>query len=388
MGKFNFKVIHQDKKTKARLGLIQTSHGAVETPAFVPVGTQGSVKSLDSRELKEIGVQLFFVNTYHLYLRPGLPVIKKFGGLHEFMGWDGPLMTDSAGFQIFSLGQAHQKRRMKFCGSEVEAPLVRINENGVIFRSHLDGSEHIFTPEKSIEAQRILGADIMIAFDECAPYPVTHDYAQKAMERTHRWAVRCLEAFSKPAKSDQALYGVVHGGVFEDLRRESAKFIGGLNFPGLAIGGVAVGESKKEMIKVLDWVMPLLPAEKPRHLLGVGEIDDIFELVERGVDSFDCVMPTRLGRMGFALGKFKEKFLIDLNKAEFAEDKGPIEEGCQCFVCQNYSRGYLHHLFRAKELLAYKLATYHNLYFLEKLVGQIRSSIKEGRFLKLKKEWQ
>ncbi len=399
MSDFSFEVTSKDKKTKARTGTLHTGHGVVETPAFVPVGTQATVKSLDNRDLQEIGTQIFFVNTYHMYLRPGLPVIKKFGGLHQFMGWNKPLMTDSAGFQIFSLGEVNRRRRARFCGTDIETPLVKINEDGVVFRSHLDGSEHIFTPEKSIEAQRILGADIMIAFDECAPYPVTHDYARQAMERTHRWALRCLNESGKlkakpclPAgRSEdqrQALYGVVHGGVFEDLRRESAKFIGGLSFPGLAIGGVAVGESKKEMIEVLDWVMPLLPPEKPCHLLGVGEIDDIFELVERGVDSFDCVQPTRLGRMGHILVKKVKSYKIDITKAVYAADQSPLDPECQCWVCQNYTRGYLNHLFRAKELLAYRLASYHNLCFIEKLTQEIRESIKEGNFIKLKERWR
>ncbi len=383
MGEFSFKITSKDKKTQARTGMIQTAHGEVETPAFVPVGTQATVKSLSSEDLKEIGVQLFFVNTYHMYLRPGLGVIKKFGGLHQFMNWDGPLMTDSAGFQIFSLGEAHRQRRLKMSGTEIEMPLVRINEEGVTFRSHLDGSEHVFTPEKSIEAQTILGADIMIAFDECAPYPATHDYVEKAMERTHRWAERCLKEKEK-LKSNQALYGVVQGGVFENLRKQSAEFISGLDFEGIAIGGVAVGESKREMVEVLDWVTPRLPEEKPKHLLGVGEIDDIFALVERGIDTFDCVMPTRLGRMGQILVKNQR---LDMTKAIYAEDKGPLDKECQCPVCHNYSRAYVHHLFRAKELLAYRLATFHNLWVMEELVGQIRQAIGKARLKELKAEW-
>jgi len=397
MSEFNFEILGKDVKSDARAGVIHTVHGDIQTPAFIPVGTQATVKSMSNEDLQGIGVQVFFVNTYHLYLRPGLEVIEKCGGLHSFIGWERPLMTDSAGFQIFSLGNVNRQRRLCLQGDPLEIPLVKINEEGVIFRSHLDGSEHIFTPEKSVESQMILGADMMIAFDECTYYPATHDYAKKAMERTHRWALRCLAAAQGKLQDYQALYGVVQGGVFEDLRRESTKFISNLPFEGVAIGGVAVGESKKEMQDVLDWVIPLLPEEKPRHLLGVGEIDDIFALVEKGIDTFDCVMPTRLARMGFVLVKLKtqnsklktnkERFLLDLTKAESAVDTRPIDETCDCFVCKNYRREYLNHLFRAKELLAYRLATYHNLYFLENLMQDIRVSIKEGRFDQLKKEW-
>jgi len=396
MNKFNFKVLKKDKKTGARVGVISTPHGDIQTPSFVPVGTQATIKSLDNRDLKETGIQIFIVNTYHVYLRPGLPAIENFGGLHSFIGWDKPLMTDSAGFQIFSLGDVNRQRRLCLQGDTLQVPLVKIGEEGVKFRSHLDGSEHFFTPEKSIEAQIILGADMMIAFDECCYYPATHDYAKKAMERTHRWALRCLERrskfkvqSSKLGKSPQALYGVVQGGVFEDLRKESAKFISNLPFEGVAIGGVAVGESKKEMEKVLDWVVPLLPKEKPRHLLGVGEIDDIFTLVEKGIDSFDCVMPTRLGRMGHLLVRKVEnrEWKLDITKAMYASDKRPIDENCDCFVCRNYNRGYINHLFRAKELLAYRLCTFHNLFFLENLMREIRTAIKEEKLDQVKKKW-
>lgn len=392
---FNFEVLAKDNQTHARAGIIHTAHGEISTPAFVPVGTQATVKSLSSQDLNDIGVQLFFVNTYHMYLRPGLEVINTFGGLHQFMNWDRPLMTDSAGFQIFSLGDVNRKRRMNVGCEDFEVPLVKIGEEGVLFRSHLDGSEHFFTPEKSIEAQVVLGADMMIAFDECTYYPATHDYAQKAMERTHRWAVRSLDTYKQKARNYQALYGSIQGGIYQDLREQSAKFISSLDFPGIAIGGVSVGESKEQMRNVLKWTSPYLPEEKPRHLLGVGEIDDIFALVEHGIDTFDCVMPTRLARMGHILVKsskikvksYKEKFLIDINKAEFAKDKSPLDSSCGCAVCQNYSKAYVHHLFRARELLAYRLATFHNLCFMESLVSEIRRSIGENKFLQLKKEW-
>lgn len=397
-----FKILFRDKKSKARVGEINTSHGKILTPAFVPVGSQATVKSLTPQDLKEIGTQVFFVNTYHLYLRPGADVVEKLGGLHKFMSWSGPIMTDSGGFQVFSLGRSD---------------LVKIDYNGVTFYSHLDGSRHYFTPEKSMEIQQKLGADMMVAFDECAPCPTTHKYAEMAMKRTHRWSKQCLDyyyttrlhlgfggqAVRGNSKGRQFLFGVIQGSVYKDLREESAKFISQLTltgterFDGLAIGGVAVGESKKEMIQVLNWVMPVLQKEKkqrPVHLLGVGEIDDIFAAVERGVDMMDCVMPTRLGRMGHVLVKQdvkretrNERFTVDIAKSIFADDPGPIDEDCGCFVCQNFSRAYLNHLFRAKELLAYRLATYHNLYFMENLFAKIRGAIKKGGFLKLKKEW-
>jgi len=385
MPDFKFNIFARDKESYARAGEIITPQGIIKTPAFIPVGTKASVKSLNRRQLGEIGVQCFFVNTYHLYLQPGEESVKKLGGLHQFINWQKPLMTDSGGFQIFS-----QARNNKFGGVKAkvgeEETLCRIDEEGVSFKSFKDGSTHRFTPEKSIEIQKKLEADIILAFDECTYYPATHEYAKKAMERTHQWAQRCLKI---PLGPKQSLYGIVQGSTFKDLREESAEFIASLPFQGLAIGGVSVGESKKQMVKVLDWVVPLLPERKPRHLLGVGEIDDIFQLAERGIDSFDCVMPTRLGRMGQLLTKdpLKKKFSFQITKSIYKEDKRPIEEECGCYTCQNHSRAYLNHLFRSNELLAYTLATYHNLWFVERLMEEIRTSITKGTFLKLKKEW-
>jgi len=389
---FSFEITAKDKKTKARTGVIHTPHGDIETPTFVPVGTQASVKTLSPLELDELGVRLFFVNTYHTYLRPGLDVIKKFGGLHQFMGWNGPIITDSGGFQVFSLGR--KKFVTKNEKEEGEAALVSIGEDGVVFQSHWDGSKHEFTPEKSMQYEWALGSDIHIAFDDCTPYPVTPQDAKKSMERTHRWAVRSLEEHGKLKAEDgrqnkpyQALYGSIQGSVYEDLRKESAKFITSLPFDGFAIGGVAVGETKKEMANVLEWVMPILPDEKPRHLLGVGEIDDIFELISCGVDTFDCVQATRLGRMGrvftnseLRIQNSEKEFNIDITKREYAGDMRPIEEGCGCYTCQHFSRSYLRHLFHVRELLGYRLATIHNIYFINHLVSQIRASIKEGTF--------
>jgi queuine tRNA-ribosyltransferase len=366
MNEFNFQITHRDEKTNARTGVIHTPHGDIETPAFVPVGTQATVKSLTPEDLEELDVHLFFVNTYHMVLRPGMDVIKKFGGLHRFMHWDCPLITDSGGFQVFSL-----------------AKLAKIDDDGVTFQSHWDGNTHRFTPENSMEYQWDLGSDIHIAFDDCTPYPVTKKQAEKSMIRTHSWAIRSLEAHKKLTKNPyQALYGSIQGSVYEDLRKESAKYITSLPFDGFAVGGVAVGESKKEMADELSWVTPILPDDKPRHLLGVGEIDDIFTLVDAGIDTFDCVQPTRLARMGKL---FHHNGEIDITKAEYGENTQPIDIGCTCYTCRHYSRGYVHHLFHVRELLGYRLATIHNITFINQLVSEIRMAINEGTYSKLKK---
>jgi len=429
---FRFECTHQDKNSQARNGIIHTPHGDIETPAFVPVGTQATVKSLTPEELKKLGVELFFVNTYHAYLRPGMDCIKKFGGLYRFMGWDKPFITDSGGFQVFSLGKKRLvniaisesavldrdrfvKRMSKAEGEHNNVypddyrpvgQLVRIDEDGVTFTSHWDGTQHRFTPEKSMQIQFDLGSDIHIAFDECAPYPTTHEYATKAMERTHRWAERSLEEHKKLSKNEergtknnfyQALYGVVEGGLYEDLRKESAKFISSLPFDGIAIGGVSVGETKKEMKNVLDWVTPHLPSDTPRHLLGVGEIDDIFTLVEHGVDTFDCVQPTRLARMGrlytrnYPITKSSNnptiKYEIDILKRNVSDDSTPIDNECRCYTCEHFSRAYLHHLFKVRELLGYRLATIHNIAFINGVVRQIRLAIRDNSLVALKKRW-
>ncbi|MDP3988608.1 MAG: tRNA guanosine(34) transglycosylase Tgt, partial [Candidatus Levybacteria bacterium] len=421
---FNFKIIKKDKKSAARVGQITTSHGVINTPCFIPVGTKATVKGLTPGDLKEIGVQILFGNTYHLHLRPGEETVQKFGGIGKFMSWNGPTITDSGGFQVFSLGRdsgrlthAVRPARQAFfekslsnsrslseirqpsvsllngnsesdfsCLTDGKSPfapeekprLVKITEDGVKFRSHIDGSLHVFTPEESIKIQQKLGADIILAFDECAPHTSTYEYTKKALARTHKWALRSLKAAQgKLANNEQALFGIIQGGVFKDLREESAKFIGSLPFDGIAIGGVSVGESKKQMRDVLDWVVPYLPDDKPRHLLGIGEIDDIFEAVERGIDTFDCVIPTRFGRYGIvfvesAEEEEKNRFRIDITRSIFSKDKRPIAKDCKCMVCRDFSRAYIHHLFRSNELLAYRLASYHNLYFIIKLVDKIR----------------
>ena len=390
---FKFEIIKKDKKTKARLGKITTAHGIIETPAFVPVGTKATVKGLTPQDLNEAEVQILFGNTYHLHLRPGEDLVKDFGGLAKFMSWNKPTITDSGGFQVFSLGQLRLKLTQEGECTEVKA--VNIRDEGVTFRSHIDGSKHLFTPEISIDIQKKLGADLILAFDECAPHPSTQEYTKEAMERTHEWALRSLKASqSEPFYHSwkQALYGIIQGGVYKDLREESAKFISKLDFDGIAIGGVSVGESKEEMRRAIDWSYPFLPENKPRHLLGIGEIDDIFDVIERGMDTFDCVIPTRFGRYGIvfvdsSIGNLKNRFRIDLNKTIFAKDKNPISKDCKCYVCQNFTRGYIHHLFRAQELLAYRLASYHNMFFINNLVKQIRVAIRDDKFGEMKKSW-
>lgn len=391
MDDFGFECYYQDKTTRARCGVIHTPHGDIETPAFVPVGTQATVKSLTPEDLEDLGVHLFFVNTYHMVIRPGLSVIRKAGGLHQFMGWDRPLITDSGGFQVFSLGGKRYARKNE---DGEETRLVRISDDGVQFQSHWDGATHMFTPEASMEYQWLLGSDIHIAFDDCTPYGVTHEKAKASMERTHAWAKRSLEEHKKLTTKHkrsgnpyQALYGSIQGSVFEDLRKESAKFMTSLAFDGFAIGGVAVGESKKEMEDVLDWVTPYLPADRPRHLLGVGEVDDIFTLIEHGMDTFDCVGPTRTARTGHLYTHAQKNFDIDILKSAYASDTKPIDEACHCYTCRHFSRAYLHHLFKVRELLGYRLLTIHNIFFIQSLVREIRLAIAEGSLVALKKVW-
>lgn len=395
-----FTVLHKDKKSKARVGEIQTPHGVVQTPTFTPVGTQATVKSLSPEDLKTAGAQLIFGNTYHLHLRPGEDTIKDFGGLSKFMSWDGPTITDSGGFQVFSLGQKkivvfNEEAKLENADAEEETKLVKITQDGVKFRSHLDGSPHMFTPEESIKIQKKLGADLILAFDECAPHPSTQEYTREAMERTHEWVKRCISEFANKETTyfDQALYGIVQGGVYENLRKESARFIGELDTFGIAIGGVSVGESKKEMRQALEWATPYLPEDKPKHLLGIGEVDDIFDAVEYGMDTFDCVIPTRFGRYGIVFvspeegGTQENRFRLDLTKTIYATDQGPMTKGCDCSVCTTFKRGYVHHLLKANEMLGYRLASYHNVYFLLNLSKKIRESILEDRFATLKQEW-
>ena len=374
---------------------MKTPHGDIETPAFLPVGTQGSVKSLDPRQLREIGIQGLLGNTYHLHLRPGEKIIAKFGGLAKWMSWNGPTMTDSGGFQIFSLGVGLEKPGVKFLKAGYnnvitdEAKNVRLNkitEEGVEFQSHIDGSRHVLTPEKSIEIQEKLGADLIIAFDDLESPSFSFDETKKSLELTNRWELRSLKAHKR---RDQLLYGVTHGGKFKDLRVESAKFVDS-HFDAIALGGAH--SSKKNLYDVVEWTVANIDENKPRHQLGVGEVDDIFEIIERGIDTFDCVIPTRLGRMGHVFispptGNTKNRFRYDITKSSLAVSSKPLAVGCACYVCQNFTRAYINHLFRARELLAYNLATYHNVWFINNLVSQIRESILNKKFEKLKKNW-
>lgn len=367
------------------MGKIITSHGEIDTPAFIPVGTLGTVKSLTPEEIKDTGSQIILCNTYHLYLTPGDENIRQFDGLHKFINWSGPIITDSGGFQVFSLGLAN-----KIFNLHNNKLMTKITDRGVIFHSHLDGSIHEFTPEKSIAIQENLGSDMIIAFDQCPPYPADHEYVETAVERTFLWAKRCQNA--QKYKLSQMIYGVIQGGVYEDLRIKSAKQIVSLDFPGIAIGGVAVGENKKEMYQTVKWINPYLPPEKPVHLLGVGEIDDFFHCIEYGIDTFDCVAPTRLGRMGqfYTLEKDiwgGKIWQADIFKSRFKNDPTPLSSGCLCYSCQNFTRAYLNHLFKNEELLGYRLLTIHNLFFLQTLLKNIRLAILNNNLEKLKNEW-
>lgn len=387
----------------ARAGTLHTPHGDIPTPAFAAVGTRAAVKALAPDDLRAAGVDVVLANTYHLYLRPGAETVARLGGLARFMSWHGPTMTDSGGFQVFSLGFGLEHGVGKIASmfpDEGDAPgrlpparprnerLTRVDDDGVTFVSHLDGSRHRFTPEISIRVQESLGADILLAFDECTSPLHDHAYTREALGRTHRWAVRCLEAHG----TDQALYGIVQGGAYPDLREESARFIGGLPFDGFAVGG-SLGRSKADMHRVLDWTLPLLPEERPRHLLGIGDVEDLFEGVARGIDTFDCVGPTRLARNGALLlrpaagGGPRNRFRLNIRNAAHARHDGPVDPGCRCYTCRTFSRAYLRHLFRAGELLAFRLATLHNLTVMTDLMRDIRAAVRAGALEALRREW-
>src|SRR5919202_2966116 len=354
---FSFTLEAVDPQTGARAGRFETPHGAILTPAFMPVGTQATVKSLAPEDLEALGAQIVLANTYHLYLRPSAQTIAKLGGLHRFMGWDHPILTDSGGFQVFSL-----------------AHLRKLDKDGVTFRSHVDGSEQRLTPERVLEAQEQLGADVIMCFDECVGHPTTYEGARTAMERTHRWAERCRRA---QTRADQALFGIVQGSVYPDLRRESAAAITALDFPGYAIGGVSVGESKEECWQAGETVAPLLPVYKPRYLMGVGPSEDLVEGVARGVDLFDCVLPTRIARNGTI---FTDAGRVTVTRGALRDQEEPLDPTCDCYTCARFSAAYVHHLFKADELLAYRLASVHNLHYMVRLAARMRRAIFEGRF--------
>ena len=363
-----YEFIKKDALTKARRGIIHTPHGDVQTPVFMPVGTQGTVKAMKPEDVASLGhdgAHILLCNTYHLYLRPGHELVKKAGGLHKFMNWNGAILTDSGGFQVFSLGK-----------------LRKITEEGVKFRSYIDGSSHMFTPENSIEIQNALGADIIMAFDECAPPDADYRYIKESQARTTRWLKRCVQAHKN--NDNQALFGIMQGGFFEDLRRESAEEIVALDLPGYAIGGISVGEPKEKYVGVLEYAVDLLPSDKPRYVMGIGTPDYILEAVENGVDMFDCVEPTRLARHGMAMTSHGR---IGLDKGRYKEDFSPIDPECDCYACRNYTRAYVHHLVKENEILASMLLSEHNLHFLVRLAEEIRKAIDEDRFLEFKKEF-
>lgn len=357
---FRFEIIKKDLSTGARLGRIETAHGSLSTPAFLPVGTQGTVKSLTPEELLEIGVEGILGNTYHLYLRPGHETIQKLGGLHAFIHWQKPILTDSGGYQIFSLSK-----------------LRKISEEAATFQSHLDGSFHSLTPEKALEIQRALGSDIAMVLDECIPYPSSYEYAKASTSLTTRWAGRSLRS---KRDDDPALFAIVQGGTHRDLREESARSLVEDDFQGYAIGGLSVGEPKSMMLDVLSWTTPLLPQEKPRYLMGVGTPEDIVDAVLLGIDLFDCVLPTRNARNGTL---FTSSGKMSIKQAQYAEDPRPADENCLCYTCRHYSRAYLRHLYLANEILSSRLNTIHNLYYYMNLLARIREAIREGTLVSL-----
>ncbi len=360
-----YELIKTDSRTKARRGRIHTPHGDIETPVFMPVGTQGTVKAMRPEQVAEMGAKIILGNTYHLYLRPGHEIVKEAGGLHKFMNWNGAILTDSGGFQVFSLGK-----------------LRKITEEGVRFRSHIDGSLHMISPEKSMEIQNALGSDIMMAFDECAPYPADRSYVKDSFERTTRWLARCKE-YHKNIEN-QSLFGIMQGGMYKDMRYESAMQIVEMDLPGYAIGGLSVGEPKEVMLDVMDDCVDYLPSDRPRYLMGVGSPDYLFEAVERGIDMCDCVLPTRIARHGLAMTSHGR---VNIKNAKYERDWEPLDSECSCYTCRNYSRAYLRHLFKADEMLSSMLLSNHNLYFLINMMGKIREAIEEDRFLDYKKEF-
>ncbi|GED03639.1 tRNA guanosine(34) transglycosylase Tgt [Bacillus atrophaeus] len=360
-----YEFIKECKQTGARLGRVHTPHGSFDTPVFMPVGTLATVKTMSPDELKAMDAGIILSNTYHLWLRPGHDIVKEAGGLHKFMNWDRAILTDSGGFQVFSLSKFRN-----------------IEEEGVHFRNHLNGDKLFLSPEKAMEIQNALGSDIMMAFDECPPYPAEYDYMKRSVERTSRWAERCLEAHSR--SDDQGLFGIVQGGEYEELRTQSAKDLISLDFPGYAIGGLSVGEPKDVMNRVLEFTTPLLPKDKPRYLMGVGSPDALIDGALRGVDMFDCVLPTRIARNGTV---FTAEGRLNMKNAKFERDFRPIDEECDCHTCKNYSRAYIRHLIRCNETFGIRLTTYHNLHFLLNLMEQVRQAIREDRLGDFREEF-
>ena len=365
MSEITYELLQKDKKCGARRGVVHTPHGDIQTPVFMPVGTLGTVKSITPEELKnDVKADIILSNTYHLYLRPGHELVKEAGGLHKFMNWDRPILTDCGGFQVFSLSK-----------------LRKITEEGVLFNSHLDGSKHLFTPEKVMEIEEALGADIIMSFDECCAYPSSYEYTKKSMERTTRWAKRCKEAHTT---ENQGLFGIIQGGFYKDLRKISTDDLTALDFPGYAIGGISVGEPKKEFLDILRYTAPLMPENKPRYLMGVGTPDYLIEAAISGIDMCDCVLPTRLARHGTALTS-KGKLVI--RNATYERDWGKLDEECDCYTCKNYSRAYIRHLVKTNEILGIRLISLHNLRFLTRLMEQVRGAIENDNLLGFREEF-
>lgn len=361
-----YELLHQDAKTGARRGVVHTPHGDIQTPVFMPVGTQATVKSMTPEELKEeVGAQIILSNTYHLYLRPGDELVKEAGGLHNFMRWDRPILTDCGGFQVFSLSD-----------------LRKITEEGVEFKSHLDGSKHLFTPEKVMQIQENLGADIIMSFDECVEYPASYEYTKQSMERTTRWAERCKAAHKNI--DTQSLFGIIQGGFYEDLRQKSAEDLIALDFPGYAIGGISVGEPKEEFLKMLYYTTPLMPEGKPRYLMGVGTPDYLIEAAVAGIDMCDCVLPTRIARNGTAM-TWNGKVVV--RNATYERDFTPLDPECDCYTCKNYTRAYIRHLVKTQEILGIRLLSIHNLRFLTKLMERVRIEIENDHLLEFREEF-
>ena len=361
-----YELLHQDRKTGARRGIVHTPHGDIQTPVFMPVGTQATVKSMTPEELKDLGAQIILSNTYHLYLRPGEKLVKEAGGLHKFMNWDKPILTDCGGFQVFSLSD-----------------LRTISEDGVEFKSHLDGSKHFFSPEKVMQIEENLGADIIMSFDECCPYPSTYEYTKNSMERTTRWAIRCKEAH-KDFEEKQGLFGIIQGGFYKDLRKQSAEDLIKLDFPGYAIGGISVGEPKEEFLDILRYTTPLMPENKPRYLMGVGTPDYLIEAAISGIDMCDCVLPTRIARNGTAM-TWRGKVVV--RNGAYSRDFTPLDPECDCYTCKNYTRAYIRHLINTNEILGTRLLSIHNLYFLTKLMERVRIEIENDNLLNFRDEF-
>jgi queuine tRNA-ribosyltransferase len=379
---FEFKISHTSKDCQARTGIFKTPHGNIHTPVFMPVGTKATVKTLSSEDLKELNAEIILANTYHLFLRPGEKVIKNAGGLHKWMNFNGPILTDSGGFQVFSLAQ-----EKGFTKNKTFKTAVKIDKNGVEFSSYLDGSKHYLTPEKATRIQHDLGADIIMAFDECAPANSSKSYFSDAMKRTHEWAIKCVkehEKLSSRQKHKQALFGIVQGGLYKDLRAESAKFINELDLPANAIGGLSVGESKEKMAEMIEATIPHLTPKKPRYLMGVGTPQDLFECIERGLDMFDCVHPTRMARHGTF---WTEHGRFCIKNVVFKTSSKPLQKNCKCLTCQNYSRSYLRHLIFENEILGLRLMTIHNLHFLLNLMSKIRIHIQKDTFTLFKRKF-